>query len=177
MQEPQAMTDNNEITAAGVRAQMKLPKGMEGAYDKIVKAGIQLMFSPKTREQTMQFMEDSGTDPKAMGKGVSSVMALLFKESNQTLPPNLIIPAGIELLVHAAEVAKAGGLDISKEQMAEGMGEMVQQILVLFGATPEQMQKMMSGMDSGQAAPAQPDQPISPPAPTGLIGGAMSQGA
>lgn len=161
------------ITAAGIRAKMKFPKGLEKAYAKVVKAGIQLMFDPSTREQTMAFMEESGGDPDKMAEGVSAVVLMLFKESNETIPPNLLIPAGIELLVHAVEVAKAGGAEVSNEQLAEGMGNMVEQILIKFGATPEQMQKLMSGMDSGQSAPAS-----EPPAPaaSGLVGGAMAQG-
>ena len=161
------------ITAASVRAKMKFPKGMEKAYDKVIKAGLQLMFDPTMREDTMQFMEESGGDPEKMAEGVSAVVLTLFKESNETLPPNLLIPAGIELLVHAVEVAKAGGAEVSNEQLAEGMGNMVEQILIKFGATPEQMQKLLSGMDSGQSAPTS-----EPPAPaaSGLVGGAMAQG-
>lgn len=175
--EDNSPSESEPITAAGVRAKMKFPKGMEKAYVKVVKAGLQLMFDPSTREDTMAFMEEAGADSDKMAEGVSAVVLTLFQESNETIPPNLLIPAGIELLVHAVEVAKAGGAKVSNEQLAEGMGNMVEQILVKFGATPEQMQKLMSGMDSGQAAPQAPQGGGMAPAPAGgLVGGAMAQG-
>jgi hypothetical protein len=147
---PEANDDSISLDAASVRKGMKLPQGMEAAYDKIIKAGIKVMFDPTTRDETMSFIEESGGDPMKMAEGVTAVVVSLFQQSNDTMPPNLLIPAGIELLVHAADVAKAGGMDIPKEAIAEAMSQVVQQILTKFGATPEQMQKMMSGMDSGQ---------------------------
>lgn len=140
-----------EMTPEGVRKGMKLPEGMEAAYDKIIKAGLKVMFDPTTREETAAFIEESGGDPAKLAEGVTAVVVALFQQSNNTMPPNLIIPAGIELSVHAAEVAANSGMELPKEAVAEMMAEVVQQILVKFGATPEQMQKMMSGMDSGQS--------------------------
>lgn len=140
---------SQDFSSAGVRRQMQLPKGMESAYDKVIKAGLKLMFDPSMREETLQFMEDSNGEPAAMAEGVSSVVVMLFKESNETIPPVLLIPAGVELLVHAVEVARKGGADVSNEQVAEGMGQMVEQILTKFGTTPEQMQQLMSGSLGG----------------------------
>jgi hypothetical protein len=144
-------TPEMDMTPEGVRKGMKLPEGMEAAYDKIIKAGLRVMFDPSTREETASFIEESGGDPAKLAEGVTAVVVALFEQSNQTMPPNLIIPAGIELSVHAAEVAANSGMELPKEAVAEMMAEVVQQILVKFGATPEQMQKMMSGMDSGQS--------------------------
>ena len=155
---PEAGDESMQLDAASVRKGMKLPQGMEAAYDKIVKAGIKVMFDPTTRDDTMNFIEESNGDPMKMAEGVTAVVVSLFQQSNETMPPNLLIPAGIELLVHAADVAKAGGMDIPKEAIAQAMSQVVQQILTKFGATPEQMQKMMTSMDSGQqpqGAPAQ----------------------
>jgi hypothetical protein len=150
------MGDNsvNEITSDSVRKQMELPKGLDKAYDKIIKAGLKVMFDPSMREETMGYIEDSGVDPAKMAEGVAAVVVTLFKESNETLPPNLIVPAGIELMVHAAEVAKSGGMDVPNEVLAEAMSEVVQQLLTKFGVSPESMQELMGGMASGQQAPA-----------------------
>lgn len=151
---PEANDSSMQMSAESVRSGMKLPKGMEAAYDKIIKAGLKVMFDQSSREETMSFIQDSNGDPAKMAEGVTAVVLTLFQQSNQTMPPNLIIPAGIELLVHATDVAKAGGMDIPNEAIAAAMSQLVQQVLTKFGATPEQMQKMMSGMDSGQNAPA-----------------------
>ena len=64
-------------------------------------------------------------------------------------------------------------MQVGKEAVAEAMSAVVQEILVKFGATPAQMQKLMSGMDSGQAAPGAPPPGAAPapsdaPAPQGV---------
>lgn len=165
---PENEGESASLDAASVRKGMQLPKGMEAAYDKIVKAGLKVMFDPSTQDDTMNFIEESNGDPTKMAEGVTAVVVSLFEQSNNTMPPNLLIPAGIELLVHAADVANAGGMNLDKQAIAEAMSSVVQQILVKFGATPEQMQKMMSGMDSGAAMPQAGTQPMGAPAPQGV---------
>lgn len=153
--EGEAAEPEEELTAESVRGQMKIPQELQTAYDKIIKAGLKVMFDPTTRAETMAFMNESGGDPEKLATGVMSVVVSLYQQSNETLPPNLIIPAGVELMVHASDVAKEAGMEISKEMLAEAMSSMVMQTLQKFGATPEQMQKLMGGMDSGEATPAQ----------------------
>lgn len=155
-----------DLTPEGVRGQMQIPQELQAAYDKIIKAGLKVMFDPTTRAETMAFMNESGGDPEKLATGVMSVMVSLYQQSNETLPPNLIIPSGVELMVHAADVAKEAGMEISKEMLAEAMSSMVMQTLQKFGATPEQMQKLMGGMDSGESTPAQSGgQPVQQPGP------------
>jgi hypothetical protein len=166
-------TSGKPITSKNVRSQMQLPKGMAEPYDRIVKAGIKMMFDPSTREETMQFMEQSGGDPAQMAEGVSSVMAALFQQSNETMPPTLIIPAGVELLVHAVEVAKGGGMEVSDQQIAEGMGQMVEQIFTKFGVSPEEMQSFFAGGQQGGKPTGPP--PQGQPG-QGVVGGNMPQG-
>lgn len=160
-----------EYTADSVRAQMEIPGDLREAYEKIITAGLKVMFDPTTRKDTLSFINESGGEPAKLAQGVMSVVATLYQQSNGTLPPNLIIPAGIELLVHAADVAKDGGMEVGNDMLAEAMSELVKQTLQKFGASPEQMQKLMSGLDSEQQAPgaAQPAQPMQPgQAPRGV---------
>jgi len=153
-----------------VRAGMEIPAELQDAYDKIIKAGLKLMFDPTMRKETFDFIEQSNGDPAKLAEGVMSVVVMLHQESNGTLPPNLIIPSGVELMVHAAGVAKEGGMDITNEILAEGIAEMVQQTLAKFGVSPEQMQQMMSGMNSGESPEAQ--EPMQEPMPNPAGGAA-----
>ena len=159
---PESGDNSQEITSGSVRSQMKLPNGLEAAYDKIIKAGLKVMFDPTMRDDTLSFIEESQGDPAKMAEGVSSVVITLWKESNETLPPTLIIPAGIELMVHAAEVAKSGGMQVDNQLLAEAMAQTVQQLLVKFGATPQEMQQLMSGANSGEKVPTPTPTPGEP---------------
>ncbi len=44
--EPAEPGDSSAVTSESVRANMKLPPGSEAAYDKIIKAGLKMMFAP-----------------------------------------------------------------------------------------------------------------------------------
>lgn len=144
-----------DISVDSVRSEMKVPPELQDAYTRIVKAGLKLMFDPSTRDQTIEFMDGEGNFPQKLGEGIAAVMSLLYRESNQTMPPQLIIPAGIELLVHAAEVAEKGGEAIDAQVVAEAMGVYVESVMKQFGIDPAQMQGMVSGMDSGLPAPTE----------------------
>lgn len=135
-----------EITSESVRANMQLPPDMKAAYDKIIKAGLKVMFDPKTQDQTIEFMRGEGDMGQKVGEGVAAVMVLLFKESNETMPPQLVIPAGIELVVHAADVARNGGMDMTDNDIAEAMGVMVETVMKQFGVDPAQLQTANSGL-------------------------------
>ena len=50
---------------------------------------------------------------------------------------------------------KRAGLSVEPNDVAEGMAAFIEIILKQSGATPEQMQQMVGGMDSGAEAPAQ----------------------
>lgn len=45
------------------------------------------------------------------------------------------------------------GIQVDNNDVAEGMAAFIENILKQAGATPEQMQQMLGGMDSGAQAP------------------------
>lgn len=144
-----------KITPESFRQNMPIPKELQTSYDRAVKTGLRLMFDKDMREETLKYMDGSDAMPKKIGDGIAAVVQFIFQESNGTFPPQLVIPVGVELIAHAVEVADKAGLPVEPNDVAEGMAAFIEIILQKAGATPEQMQQMLSGMDSGQAAPAQ----------------------
>lgn len=162
MQEAKASQEPDVFTVEGARSKMNMPQEMQAAYVRIVEAGMKLMFDPSTRGQTLAFMGESGAPAEKLGKGIASVMAMLFKESNQTMPPNLIIPCGIELLLHASAVAKSGGMEFDKNTLAEAMAIMIEDLARHFKVQPGGG-LLSPGTEAAQDQPAQ----------TGIVEGAM----
>lgn len=158
------------FTVEGARSKMSMPKELQAAYVRIVEAGMKLMFDPTTRDQTIAFMEKPGEPAQKLGDGVASVMALLFKESNQTMPPQLIIPCGVELLLHAAAVAKSGGMEFDKNTLAEAMAILVERLMGHFKVGPETGGAMSADPEGSEPAANEQQEP---PAAGGLIQGAM----
>jgi hypothetical protein len=132
-----------ELTAESARSQMELPEEMKEAYVRVVDAGLKVMFDPSMRERTLEFMEGPGEPAEKLGEGVAAVMTLLFKESNETMPPQIIIPAGVELLLHAADVARKGGMELTQDDVAEAMANMVEAIFRQFGTSMDDVGGML----------------------------------
>lgn len=151
-----------EITPDSFRSRMEVPSELQEQHDAAVKMGLRLMFEEGMREKTLEYMDGSDDMPQKIGKGVAAVVTFIATEGNGTIPGQIIIPVGVELIAHAVEVAKKGGMDISSEDAAEGMATFVEEILKSAGATPEQMQEMLGGMDSGEAAPVALEKPAAP---------------
>lgn len=141
------------INAESFRSKMQVPPELEKQYKAGVKLGLRIMFDKESAEKTLEYMDGSEEMPTKIGQGVAAVVSFIATESNGTFPGQLIIPVGVELIGHAAEVAERGGIPIDKADIAEGMAVFIETVLKQAGATPEQMQQLLGGMNSGQATP------------------------
>jgi hypothetical protein len=59
----------------------------------------------------------------------------------------------VELIAHVVDVGRKAGMEVTDAEVAEGMSAFIEAILKTSDATPEQMQEMLGGMDSGETAP------------------------
>lgn len=145
--------DKFAITPKSFRSKMKIPPQLQKQYELAVRTGLRLMFDDGMREETLKYMDGSDAMPQKIGEGISAVVEFIASESNGTFPGELVIPVGVELIAHAVEVAERAGLPVRPGDVAEGMAAFIETILTKAGATPEQMQQMLSGMSSGQTTP------------------------
>lgn len=157
------------ISADSFRQKMQVPTKLQKSYNIAVGAGLKLMFDPKTRDQTMEYMKEASSDPEKIGTAVAGIMATIVQKSNGTIPGQIIIPAGVELIGHAVDMAKSIGIDVDNNVVADSVAKFIQIVLQQSGASTEQIQQIMGGMDSGQPTPGvSPTQPVSqtqPPQP------------
>ena len=146
-----------ETTPEGIRAGMHL-NGNEGAQlDKIVLAGRKVMFSEQSHQMFLDQVDAPGDMAQKLGKGVAGLMALLWQESRQSIPPKLLIPAGMVLVGVAAEFLNKGGMEVTDKDIAGGMEEMVDSIMTAAGVDTGRMSEM-GGRSAGDAGKmAQPD--------------------
>ena len=104
----------------------------------------------------LQFMDEEGPADEKLGKGIAGLMLILFKESNETIPPQVIIPAGVQLLIKAAEFAKQSGMgEISNKDVAGGIELMIAIIMEKFGVDPSQFKQMLDQFDETNVNAAQ----------------------
>ncbi len=128
-----------------VRSKMDIPPQLKAAYEKIVSAGITGMFAPQFRKATLAAMDDAKGDPDAMGQQMAALMFSIVQRSNNTLPPQLMTPAGIELMAHAAQVARVAGHPLDANGFAEAVAAMVEHIFKTAGVKPEEVAALVAG--------------------------------
>jgi hypothetical protein len=133
---------------------------------KVVEAGKRVMYSQQTRGLAIQQMK-SGTDPETVGAAVTKLAAVLFNESKQTIPMNVLLPATMLLLFEALEfLEEAGTLKVDAQNLAGYTQATASGFLQMLGVTPEKLQGMV-----GQAMPSGPAAAAPQPA-AGIVEGA-----
>jgi ABC-type dipeptide/oligopeptide/nickel transport system ATPase component len=122
-----------EQTADGI------PKEFEQAFAKVVKAGMRVMYSEETHELMLDELEGEGDLAQRIGEAIAGLMSLLYEKSNQTMPPEVIIPVGTYLLAKGVDfLEQVTGEQVTPDILAGATDVMVQTIVKQFGIEPEQ---------------------------------------
>lgn len=163
-------SSDQELTPQAVRAQMNLPPELREPYERVVLAGYKVLFSDETHDAIIDQLAGDGPIAQRVGEGITRILGMLFTESNGTIPPEVIVPAGIELTVAASDFLIKGGLeDMTTRDVGDAVGTMIQTVMSKFDVKPENVQE-------GGAPPAEPGAEPAPQ-PGGLVGGAMNEEA
>lgn len=149
IQNNMARPDGEELTPEAVQQNIKMPPELQEAYERVVIAGMKVMFSKDTHRIMLKEMQKDGPIPDRLGKGVAGLMLLLFKESNQTMPPQVIIPAGIELMMQAVDFMRKTGMEkITNKDIAGAMQVLMNTIFEKFGVDPTKFEQMVNQYDN-----------------------------
>jgi hypothetical protein len=145
IQDNMARPEGDDIGAETIKENIKMPPEFQEAYERVVIAGMKVMFSKESHKLMLDELQKEGPVGQKLGMGIAGLMLLLFKESNQTLPPEVILPAGIELLMQAADFIRNTKMEkITNADIGEAMEVMISTILQKFGVEPEQMAEMLN---------------------------------
>lgn len=131
IQANQPAENRDDITPEKVKEGIKIPPEFQEAYEKVVAAGMTVMFSKDSNKAAVDSIRN-GQGPLAqrLGQGVAGLLGMIVKESNGTLPPQVIIPAGVELLIQAADFLRRTGLEqINNKVIGDAMDVMITAIL------------------------------------------------
>lgn len=140
----------SEISPQAVRESMNMPVHLQNAFDRVIAAGMKLMYDKKTHPLMMQGL-DTKPIPQLLGEGVVGLMGILSEQSNNTIPPEVVIPAGIYLIAEAADFfERSGALAVSSSDIAEATQIYIYMIIQKFGGDPDQMMAKLSQFDPSQ---------------------------
>ncbi len=161
------------ISPDAVMQRLHLQPDQVPQLQRIVVAGMKVMFDPQTHQLVQQALAGPDPLPQKLGKSVAGLMGLLWQESKQSLPPQLIIPAALVLLAHAIDfLRKSGQQGADANLYAQASEVMISILLQSRGIDPQKVAqigaraasggslKSAAAPQPGAAAPAaQPMQP------------------
>jgi hypothetical protein len=153
-----ARPEGDELTPESVSEGINVPPELQEAYERVVIAGMKVMFDQATHNLMLKELQKGGPLGQRLGMGVAGLLLLLFKESNETMPPQIIIPAGVELLMQAVDFLRKTEMEqVTNKDIGDGIEVMITVVLGKFGVAPDQLEQMLNQYDNTQvdAAAAQ----------------------
>ena len=87
----------------------------------------------------LEQLDGPGTLAQKLGQGVAGLIALLWQESRQSLPPELLIPSGMVLVAVAADFLRQAGQPVTDQDIGGGIEAMVTALLQAGGVDPDKL--------------------------------------
>jgi hypothetical protein len=158
----------------------KVPPALKEGFDKILHAGMTIMYSPKLAEQRNQRIAAT-TDPvKDAAEGSARMVSNLYQQSGKKLPAPLIVPAAMVFGFEWLDLlAKAGKANVTPDMIAQTTQAIADAVLPLMGITKDKLAALVAKAQQGNAGSAPPAAaPAGVPAPAaappaGIIGAAQ----
>jgi hypothetical protein len=130
-----------------------VPVNFQEAFSKVVQAGMKVMFSEETHDLMIEQLNAEGDLGQKAGESIAGLMLMLFKKSNETMPLEVIMPAGTYLLAEAGDfIEKVTKEELTPDILADAMQTMLETIATKFGVDPA---KLLAASQQAQAAGVQ----------------------
>lgn len=128
-----------------------IPPNLRDAFERVVLAGMKVMYSPETEEMVAQTLEGPGEMWKKIGEGVAGLMMILDKQSGKGIPQDIMIPAAIELVNEAGSHLSAIGQKVTPEDIKTATQYVVVLLAKKLGANDQQIMGMFAGKEAQEA--------------------------
>lgn len=135
---------NARPEAISEQISQSMPKEFQEAFARVVKAGMKVIFSEETHEDIIQLLSKSEGDiGEMLGGQIANLMAMLYQKSNNTIPGEVIVPAGTYLLAQAAEFLETvTEEEMAPEIIAQAMQTMIDSLMRGFGVDPQKFSQI-----------------------------------
>lgn len=119
-----------------------------GPYDKIVKAGLKVIYDQTVFKRLSQGLRESKNPVQDIARGIVGILAMLSKRSKGTMPPTAMVHAGATLLIDALDFAEQAGLvKVDNDTVAEAFNVYMESVLPTVGLTTQRMQQVLKGVE------------------------------
>ena len=132
------------ITPDALRAKMNIPANLQQPYLAAVTAGRKMLYSPQMAPHIKQLLAEPGGVDVKLAQGVAFIVATIYQETNKTLPPQLLVPVGVELIAQAADLLRKAGQQVTDQDIASAVKQYIQLIFQKMGISGQQIQQALT---------------------------------
>lgn len=172
-----AATGAVDVDAIINKARANIPPQLQTMFDKVVLSGMRIMFDPQSHKMMLDQLNQPGPMEKRISDGIISLMYMLWTKSNQSIPPQLIVPATLVLTLRAFQfLQQSHDPEATPAVMGEAVAQAVQGVMDRFGATQDKLPQLVKGQGAAQPGAASPAAGAAAPAAGGGLPGAAPDG-
>ena len=136
-----------------------VPQAMHDTFQRVVAAGMKIMYSPDMKDEMDAAMQSQDPIPKKIADNTTGLLLTLDQQTKGGIPAGALFPAAVELAAEAADVLVAAGQAVSQEDFNDALLMMYAQIGKKLGGSDDEL------MQNAQQALGQPPGPSAPPDP------------
>jgi len=146
---------NPEIMSPVVQAHVpqleqmrKLLDGKTGqAYDRVLTAGMKMLYSPQTAETVHKLIFDKDIPmPNKLGEGIANLLVMMDNQGNGTIPKEVLVPVGVALMFEAADYMFESGIEVTEDDLGKALELLIDGVFVGYGIDPKKMDKIVDDM-------------------------------
>ena len=137
------------------RDAIRVPGNLKEAYDRVVLAGMHLLFDKKSAINTDDGLARNNGKPlgQKLSDGIVGLMMMLYRESKGTMPPQVIVPAATNLLLQMVEYVQKSGEALPPAELSKAMQDVLYGILQKMGGVSPMKLNQMFNQFSAQGKP------------------------
>jgi hypothetical protein len=142
-QEQEAAPEKSKFRSKAVTA---VPENLRDAFERVVLAGQKIMFAKEMQDDIAQELQREGETFKKLAEAVLGLIGLIAREAKGKVPPEVVVPAAIELLHEAAAFAQESGkIEVSPEELKQATQYLVILMLKGQGASDQEIEQAFVG--------------------------------
>jgi hypothetical protein len=124
-----------------------MPPKMADAYQRVLTAGKKMMYAKETAEAIHGLILDDQVPMKnKLGEGVANLLVMMDNQGNGTIPKDVLIPVGVSLLFEAADYMFECGIEVTEQDLSDGMEIMVYAVYKAYNIPEEQVDKVIDDL-------------------------------
>lgn len=137
-------TTNKLLAQSEQAIESKIKPALKPAFDKVVHAGLTIMYSPKLQNEMKKNLASTTDFADAAGKGSSRLISNLYMQSKKTLPLDTVVPACMIFAFEYLDLAeRAGRVEVTADLISKATQSVADNVLPMFGMTQDKVQSLI----------------------------------